>query len=95
MKCGLDTCVADRLIPVKGAHIGGDEGLDAVAEAAGYLPQGYAGAEPRRRCRVAAVVDAEGRMVDRPERSMPRPAPRRFAWSGAGPSAEQQLFGNG
>jgi excisionase family DNA binding protein len=40
-QCGVDALVDHGLVAVQGADIGGDQGLDAVAEAACHLAEWY------------------------------------------------------
>ena len=54
----VDSLVANLFLIVEGADVGRYEGFDAVAESARCLAEGHAGAQPRCRCCMSAVVHA-------------------------------------
>lgn len=53
----VDALVGQRLVAGQGADIGRDERFNAVAHPLGDFAQRYAGPKPRRRRRMATVVD--------------------------------------
>ena len=86
----VDRSVGCRLVTPKSPNIGGDEYLDRVTQPTSDLTERYAGSEPRRRCRMTAVVEAERLMTYSPEGAMPCPKPIRRCWPVPAPGAKQQ-----
>lgn len=56
--------VGKMLLIVEGAHVGRNEGFDAVSQPSSRLSQRYPRLQPSCRRRVAAVVDPERSMSD-------------------------------